>query len=105
MEGKIYNIKNSKLIILSAREFQSIVEREQIYSLENKITLEIKKIENECNLVKCCLSSFPVKGTSRDIFNWNLYSWYLIPDCSETKMLDVSKIKHLLNTGDKVCQL
>jgi len=59
-EGKIYNIKNSKLIILSAREFQSIVEREQIYSLENKITLEIKKIENECNLVKCCLSSFPI---------------------------------------------
>lgn len=59
-EGIIYNIKNNELIVLSAREFQAIIEREKTYLLENKVTLEIERIKNECNLVKCYFSSFPI---------------------------------------------
>jgi len=59
-EGVIYNIKNNELIVLSAREFQAIIEREQTYLLENKVTPEIERIKNECNLVKCYFSSFPI---------------------------------------------
>jgi hypothetical protein len=49
-EGVIYNIKNKELNILSAREFQAIIEGEQTYLLENKVTLEIERIKSECNL-------------------------------------------------------
>ena len=71
-EGVIYSIKNNKLVILSAREFQTVVEREKIYLLENKVAFEIEKIKKECNLIKCCFSSFPILNSfeekSRKLF-------------------------------------
>ncbi|PKN76616.1 MAG: hypothetical protein CVU52_03975 [Deltaproteobacteria bacterium HGW-Deltaproteobacteria-10] len=90
-DGLIYSIRGKKLVVLTAKEIQNIIETKQLSNLEENIYTRISRIEKECHLARNYFSSIPIIHKFNEESTTNFFQLKLIK-CTKLLSKDIDKL-------------